>query len=72
MIDNLGLGMTNSGLISIILPNPLQFGQAPTGELNEKAEGVGFANLLPFIGDRNPSYNKYTCFPFWFRTSHIP
>ena len=50
MIDSLGSGMTNSGLISIILPKPLQLGQAPTGELNEKAEGVGFANLQPSTG----------------------
>ena len=47
--------MTRSESISIILPKPLHFEQAPTGELNENADGVAGENLTPLEGDRRPS-----------------
>ena len=35
------LGMTFSKSISLMVPSPLQRGQAPCGELNEKLLGAG-------------------------------
>ena len=40
-IDNIGLGIIFCRLISLTIPNPLQQGQAPFGELKEKLLGSG-------------------------------
>ncbi|MNS43195.1 hypothetical protein D3C72_755910 [compost metagenome] len=41
-IDNLGFGIIFLTLISCTVPNPLQCGQAPFGELKENKFGSGF------------------------------
>src|SRR5690606_1306232 len=41
-IESFGFGITFLRLISFTTPNPLQCGQAPLGELNEKLFGSGF------------------------------
>ena len=41
-IDNLGFGIIFLRLISLTVPRPLQWSQAPFGELNENKFGSGF------------------------------
>ncbi len=42
LIEIFGFGIILDKLISFITPSPLQLGQAPFGELNEKLLGSGF------------------------------
>ena len=42
LIDNFGFGTIFLGLISFIIPKPLQAEQAPFGELKENKLGSGF------------------------------
>src|SRR5581483_10078382 len=57
-IESVGSGTTRSGSISICEPKPVQRGQAPCGELNEKIRGSSSARLGPWIGQANFSLNK--------------
>jgi hypothetical protein len=41
-MDSFGLGIIFLTLISFTVPNPLQWSQAPFGELNENKLGSGF------------------------------
>ena len=50
LIDDFGFGMIFCKLISFTVPNPLQHGQAPFGELNEKLFGSGFGYEIPDDG----------------------
>ena len=49
-IEVFGLGMILLRLISFTTPSPLQFGQAPFGELNEKLLGSGLGYEIPEVG----------------------
>ena len=49
-IETLLSGMIVSMLISTIIPSPLQCGQYPCGELNEKECGAGSAMEMPVSG----------------------
>ena len=49
-IERLGSARTRSGSISSRLPSPVQTGQAPCGELNEKFLGAGSSNEPPCSG----------------------
>ena len=49
-MDDFGLGMIFCKLISFTVPNPLQHGHAPFGELNEKLLGSGFGYEIPEDG----------------------
>ena len=42
-----GSGTTSSGSTSYLVPRPVQAGQAPYGELNEKLRGDGSSKLMP-------------------------
>ena len=41
------------GSISSFVPRPVQFGQAPWGELNEKFLGSNSGKLIPQVGQAN-------------------
>ena len=43
-------GMTRSGSISSFVPRPVQAGQAPCGELNEKLRGSSSSIVVPSYG----------------------
>ena len=43
-------GMTSSGSISSLVPSPVQAGQAPCGELNEKLRGSSSSTVKPSYG----------------------
>src|SRR6185295_5231739 len=48
-------GMTRSGSISSRVPSPVQAGQAPWGELNEKLRGSSSSIVKPSYGQVNRS-----------------
>ena len=50
LIDNLGFGIIFLTLISFTVPKPLQWLQAPFGELNENKLGSGFWYEIPVVG----------------------
>src|SRR4029079_11284505 len=43
-------GITRSGSISSLVPRPVQVGQAPCGELNEKLRGSNSSAVYPSYG----------------------
>jgi hypothetical protein len=49
-IDSDGSGTISSGSISRWVPSPVQRGQAPCGELNEKMRGASSGSEMPSSG----------------------
>ena len=56
----------------MIRPNPLQRGQAPKGELNEKSEGEDGAKETPLTGDLRPSNREHKGFPLSLKRTNSP
>ena len=56
----------------MIRPNPLQRGQAPKGELNEKSEGEDCAKETPVTGDLRPSNREHKDFPLSLKRTISP
>ena len=50
LMDDFGFGIIFCKFVSFTVPNPLQQGQAPLGELNEKLLGSGFGYEIPEEG----------------------